>query len=310
MKSIGINNLIGHSFEHIEILREIKSNKYERRKFLVLCKKCKKKFIGNGHNIASGHVTQCLKCSHKATGASHIVDITGKVYRFEDATNVITVIKQMGINKHHQYQYECRCDHDDGTFKIFRCGGTGLTSGNTRSCGCRKKMYADIRHRKMIGRSINNLRIDSYAYTNKRRKSFYNCTCLICGSKCIKKLEYILAGSTTSCSMTCTRTHDWTGDKNEKREVLRWTGKCSKKWYGRIWECHCFLCNQTYHSTSKALSLGNSHICNMIKTNSARGRANNDWFQMQSQMYWSKDENRKKQSERGKLKWRNQFASS
>ena len=311
MKGIGVNNLIGHFFEHIKVLKELGKNNYGHRTFRVLCKKCKKKFTSDGNHIAAGHVNQCRKCANKVVGAFHIVDITGKVYRFEDATNVITVIKRLGVTKRHQYQYECRCDHNDGTFKTFICGGSCLTSGNTKSCGCRGKKRSEetseYYRNRMIGRDINKLHIDSCAYTDEKGKTFYNCTCLVCGTKCIKKGEYIRSGDTASCSPTCTRTHDWTGDKNEKREVIRWTGKCSKK-CGRIWECHCLLCNKMYETTSCVLSHGYAHICNIKRVASALGRANNDWFQMKSSMYWSKEENRKKQSERGKLKWRNQFS--
>ena len=223
---------------------------------------------------------------------AHFKDISG----YE--TETLKVLRRLGSDKFRRPLFEILCK---------KCNKTFTTRRDRFKSGCRK--CADVRRNiidnNLIGSTKNNLHVDSYAYL-KGGYSFFNCTCLICGDKCVKMGHGIRNGNTKSCSATCTNTHDWVGDKNAKREVIRWTGKLSKH-NRRIWECHCLLCNKVYKTTSKALSRGHFHECNRRSVSSMRCKSNNDWFQMKNSMYWANEENRKAQSERKKQYWRNQY---
>lgn len=80
------------------------------------------------------------------------IDLTGREFgRF-------TVLRRTENNRHNQPQWLCRCSC--GVEKVIR--GSGLTSGQSRSCGC---LNSDVRRRICIERNTTHGRSKSRTYT-------------------------------------------------------------------------------------------------------------------------------------------------
>jgi hypothetical protein len=67
------------------------------------------------------------------------------VMEIGDVFGLLTVEKYVGVDKHSNRMYLCKCEC--GNFVEVR--GTYLKSGHTTSCGCkRRKAYRDRKNRK------------------------------------------------------------------------------------------------------------------------------------------------------------------
>ena len=119
------------------------------------------------------------------------------------------------MNGRSNWLVQCDCGSDP-----FVTDGYSLTSGRCRSCGCLKKEMNQAKHDEAIQRKnekklkkstfknnkddeiIGNiygfLRVDSYAYS-KKRKRYFNCTCLRCGSKITVRGSNLKSGHVISC---------------------------------------------------------------------------------------------------------------
>ncbi len=293
-----VRDLKGYETDTLRVIKRIGSLN-NKSLWLVLCKKCNGKFKSVAGNITSGNTTQCRNCSNKQVGEKARDNLVGQ--RFTR----LLVIEPAG-SKNYKALWKCLCDCGEITFLTTN----ELNTENTKSCGClnaeKVQERAEERRLKLEGHTYNNLQVNSYAYSRGNR-SYFNCTCLICGKDCVKVGKYIVDEETTSCSRECTQTHDWTGYENSFLRVVKKSDRRGNS--GEVmWDCHCLLCNNPFTTYAHSLAMKMGCKCRQKLKAALLGRANNDWFQMKSQMYWADERNRQDQAEKLRQNWKNQFS--
>ena len=79
---------------------------------------------------------------------------------------------------------------------------SSLTTGNTKSCGCRRTRKPAVKRRDLTGQTFNDLHVDSKAndivQPSGQHKSAWNCTC-VCGKKTVVSQNALITGTTKSC---------------------------------------------------------------------------------------------------------------
>ena len=118
------------------------------KRAMWLCKcECGTEKAVRGDKLTSGNTKSCgcLVESNKS-----ITDLTGQTF------GKLTVVSLAGINKNRHAKWLCKCEC--GTEKAVR--GDKLTSGNTKSCGCR----TGSKHRQLREKGIFTKRTHTYGY--------------------------------------------------------------------------------------------------------------------------------------------------
>ena len=102
---------------------------------------------------------------------------------------------------------------DDGRFNrmwqcLCICGNrivvptSSLTTGNTKSCGCRRQRKPTMVHKDLTGQTFNDLYVNSKAddiiRPNGKNLTAWNCTC-VCGKEVIVPQNALTCGTTKSC---------------------------------------------------------------------------------------------------------------
>ena len=121
-----IRDLSGQTFGELLVLNKISPTGHA--KYLCQCS-CGKKKIISGANLVNGHTKSC----------GHLVNTPA--YNFHDLTGMqfgsLSVIS-VSYRKNGKVYYLCQCVC--GKRKVVV--GSALKSGNTRSCGCKKKEFS------------------------------------------------------------------------------------------------------------------------------------------------------------------------
>lgn len=103
----------------------------------------------------------------------------------------LTVLAFDHINKHRSTCWLCECD----------CGNrivvsrNHLTTGNTKSCGCRER---GPKREDIVGRRFGRLTVLDFDHIDSHRNSYWLCEC-DCGSHTIVTRGGLTSGNTTSC---------------------------------------------------------------------------------------------------------------
>lgn len=92
----------------------------------------------------------------------------------------------------------CKCDC--GNIKEIR--KDHLLSGNTKGCGCLRKIKPFKLRRDLTGQKFEKLTVLSFAYMDNKHRSYYLCQCE-CGNKKVIKGQALLQGDAKSCG--CSR---------------------------------------------------------------------------------------------------------
>lgn len=126
------------------------------------------------------------------------IDLTGKKY------NHLTILQELGGGK-----ILCRCDC--GNEKVF--DKYNVTGGNTKSCGCLRKIKNDY-----TGKKFNNLTIIKELENNK-----VLCHC-DCGNEKILNKYDVTSGNIKSCGCLKNQIIDYTGKKFNHLTIIRELG--------------------------------------------------------------------------------------
>ena len=149
---------------------------------------------------------------------------------------------------------QCSC----GT--IISVSLNALKKGNTKSCGCRRRLNVE----NMIGQKFGEWEVLSYAYTNENNKIYWNCKCS-CGKERNVLGDHLKNGTSKSCG--CKQ-----GQLAREKLLQDLTGKKfgsliaierddSKQIDNRtFWKCKCKCGNIVYVQTSR-LNNGNTSSC-------------------------------------------------
>ena len=130
----------------------------------------------------------------------------------------LTVLEFEGMDKHHHSLWLCQCD----------CGNqivvsrSHLTSGNTSSCGCRKRM---TRYEDISGERFGRLTVIRFDHINVRHQSCWLCQC-DCGNQIVVQASSLHSGNTASCG--CYK-------KDRARETKTTHGLTGTRIY-RVWQ--------------------------------------------------------------------------
>lgn len=170
-----IKNLIGKQFGHLTVI-SLNSLKDNKTYWNCLCT-CNKTVIKQGKLLTNGHVTSC-GCQK---GKSKIKDITNK--RFGALT---------ALSRTEDGLWNCICDC--GKQVQVKIGS--LTTGNTRSCGCRRNRAAKNRQ-DLTGKTFGKLSVIRYLRT-ENKKTIWLCKC-DCGKEIEVKGLYLIHSDTKSC---------------------------------------------------------------------------------------------------------------
>lgn len=104
----------------------------------------------------------------------------------------LTVMSFYGKNNRRELLWMCLCE----------CGNScivktyNLTHFKTTSCGC--KSTGPERDDSIIGKKFGKLKVFSYAKSDNKRSSFYNCVC-DCGNKKIVRARNLINNKTKTC---------------------------------------------------------------------------------------------------------------
>lgn len=161
------------------------------------------------------------------------IDLTGKKY------NHLTILQELGGGK-----ILCRCDC--GNEKIF--DKYNVTGGNTKSCGCLRKIKNDY-----TGKKFNNLTIIKELENNK-----VLCHC-DCGNEKILNKYDVTSGNIKSCGCLKNQIIDYTGKKFNHLTIVKELG-------GGEVLCRCDCGNEVIKNKQKVIK-GIIKSCGCITRN-------------------------------------------
>lgn len=113
-----------------------------------------------GRQLRNGHTKSC-GCTRKEKFAKHIEDIKHNLVNRRFGR--LTVIREIGVDKHRNIIWECRCDCGNTVSVIAR----SLIAGNTMSCGCISKEKLEEESKKNCIDGTNTAIISSLLKDNK-----------------------------------------------------------------------------------------------------------------------------------------------
>lgn len=159
--------------------------------------------------------------------AAKINDLKDKVF------GEWTVLEYVGNKRWH-----CKCSC--GTEKSIL--GRTLRSGESKSCGCKKKGFTDLTD-KQIGEW-------KVLYRNDNRT--YMCRCS-CGTEKIVQTYHLMHGLSKSCGHDINKLDDIRGKMFGELEALEYIGN-------RLWKCRC-SCNNIVNCNAQSLKSGATRSC-------------------------------------------------
>lgn len=173
-----------------------------------LCRcECGNSSVIRGAFLRTGHTKSC-GCGQ--TG-HNFIDLTDR--RFGRILVLEQVDDEVQSSGKIMTRWKCLCDCG----KEFITRGGSLTTGHTKSCGCRKKQ---LRLKDMIGRQFGKLTVvsqsDDFVTKNGLRYVMWNCTCE-CGGTAITRGTSLRSGHTVSCG--CHRLERLADKVTSKSEV-------------------------------------------------------------------------------------------
>ena len=178
-----------------------------------------------------------------------INDLTGKKF------GKLTALFIIGTTKHRKKKWLCICDCADEPnsreTKTRTVIGGDLTSGRTRSCGCK---YAEARTIDLTGREFGKLvAIENTQIQNRQGNWIWKCKCS-CGNYCEVTSGSLVSGNTKSCGCLVketlnARTEDFTGRKIGEYTVTTRAWKKEHSNSGPIWKCECSCGNTEVYKT-------------------------------------------------------------
>ena len=181
-----LNDLTGQSFGRWTVLRR-GENKGKATGWLCRCA-CGNERNLFGYALSHGQTESCGCLSAHRTGERSLVDLTGRT--FERWT-----VLHRSANKGIRVAWRCRCE----------CGnerdvtGLGLTSGDSKSCGCLKRERSSrLRTRDLTGQVFGRLTVLRRSSTAAHARVQWECACA-CGRTKVAQSSLLLNGHTQSC---------------------------------------------------------------------------------------------------------------
>lgn len=137
-------NLIGDEYGKLTVIEELDRKGYTRM-FLCECE-CGNKVEVQMSNLRTGHTKSCGCLQKEITSTKSSLDLKGKSF------GRLTVVRRNGSASNRKSLWLCKCDCGKHTNVRSTC----LTSGRTKSCGCRRTKLG----KKVQQYAGDNLRID------------------------------------------------------------------------------------------------------------------------------------------------------
>lgn len=227
-------------------------------------------------DLIKGTRTQCPDCTNEFSRA--------KRRDTEDITNerfgMLVAIKYDPNRSKTMKQtvWECKCDCGNIIYATI----SNLKSGNTTSCGCKRKATIQAKYKiDMIGKKFGKLTVISENIEASKKKydkfgniestiPYYNCECE-CGNDIVISGAALRSGNTTSCGY-CYNHEDLTGQIFGRLKVIEYVGsrKIGNQTYG-YWKCRCTCGNEVEVSTH-ALKSGNTKSCGCLIRENLKAR--------------------------------------
>jgi hypothetical protein len=181
-------NELGNKYGALTVI-EIAKDKNGRTAWLCVCD-CGNKKIVRGPDLRKGRITSC-GC-RLASREKRIIDLTGQVF------GELLVLQRDDnnydrINLKNKWLCRCSC----GNVKSIT--GSALTSGHTRSCGCKSKEFNAINNFiDETGNVYGYLTVIGSEFDNKDGKLKCKCLCQ-CGNIILVSGTYLRSSNTLSC---------------------------------------------------------------------------------------------------------------
>jgi len=189
---------------------------------------------------------------------SKIIDLTGKIFGY------LTVVEEAGRNNQSGVTWLCRCNCGNEVI----IGGHSLIRGNTKSCGCYRRITTINRMMDSVvdlsGQRFGKLTvIERVKYKGNRYKWLCRCSC---GNETLVETHGLTSGSTKSCGCLrytpSSKIIDLTGKKFNKLTVIERSENNSND--GRIkWKCRCD-CGTFATILSHTLISGHTKSCGCL----------------------------------------------
>lgn len=203
-------DLAGKTFGRLTVIERAENNVLPSglKEPMWLCRcECGKSSVIRGAFLRTGHTKSC-GCGQ--TG-HNFIDLTGRRFgRMLVLEQADTEIQPSGKT---MPRWKCLCDCGEE----FITRGSSVTSGHTKSCGCRKKQ---LRFRDMVGRQFGKLtvvaRSDDEVTKDGLRYVMWECTCE-CGGVAFTRGASLRSGHTVSCG--CHRLERLADKVTSKSEV-------------------------------------------------------------------------------------------
>lgn len=237
---------------NIEFIEE-STPKSGHRYGIFICPNCQKEFTTRISKIKTGTNKSCgCQCLNQ----KHVIEI-GKKY------NKLTVLSYLGVNKHHQRIYECKCECGN----IITVRANDLSSGKTKSCGClSKKITSQRRQKKLMGKIIGYLTVIKPTTKRSHGSIVWECVCK-CGNVCYKSVEDLTRCKNLSCGCMHNSRIDITNQRFGKLIALEPTNEKDNQGH-ILWKCQCD-CGNIVYKPGFRLKAGSIKSCGCLKGKSS-----------------------------------------
>lgn len=252
----------GDIFNDLTVIEEAERPENTKRKHIYWrCKcKCGNEVIVDGTNLRSGHTKRCWECAHKETGKHKRIDVIGRTYGLLTVDSVDYNVLDQNGRKRTYCHCTCRCGN-----KTYTLLDT-LRSPGLHSCGCGRKITADLLSRDVLGEQFGRLTV---------LKEYKECTPreLLCACECGNKIRVkktdVMSGHTKSCgclqqdAVTLANEKDWTGMISDYG--VEFLQKDYKNEYGTwMWKCKCPYCGAVFTALPALVMDGSRVSCGCI----------------------------------------------
>jgi hypothetical protein len=238
-----ILDLTGQKFGRLTV---VSFNRREKRQTYWNCVcDCGKEKSINGNSLKRGNTKSCGCYKKERTHEACFKDLIGKKF------GRLTVIKNMGLNKHGTFLYKCKCDCGKETIVI----GSILATGRVKSCGCyRDERSYEARFKDLTGQKFGRLTVKEFKGKNKHKQSLWLCLC-DCGGEIIVPGYSLIINNTRSC-----------GCYQKERSREECSGEKSHLWQGGIsFEPYCKRFNNALREKVRAFFKNECVICGKNK---------------------------------------------
>ena len=181
-------NLVGRRFGRLVVVSRAENDRCGHLRWHVKCD-CGEERVVQGSNLRSGHTTSCGCFSHEQASLQHLDDLTGR--RF----GRLVVVSRAENDRRGNARWHVKC----GCGEERVVSGAHLRSGNTTSCGCRRREQASLQHLDdLTSRRFGRLVVVSRAGNSRRGKARWRVKCDCCEERVISG-DNLRSGHTTSC---------------------------------------------------------------------------------------------------------------